>query len=104
MNDGLRWRQVHRWQLVPWFASRRGALQRRRHFLPDVASRTLQGGDAIHTLVRQSDRVQSLYFTAPAVSPAMMCFCAAKNTITVGRMVSVMKARISCQSVANSPR
>ena len=42
-------------------------------------------------------------FTAPAVSPAMMCRCAAKNTMIVGRMVSVMNARISCQSVMNSP-
>jgi hypothetical protein len=43
-------------------------------------------------------------FTAPAVSPAMMCRWATKKTITVGRMVRVMKARINCQSVLNSPR
>ncbi|MNY41777.1 hypothetical protein D3C86_1766160 [compost metagenome] len=42
--------------------------------------------------------------TAPAVRPAMMCFCARKKTMTVGRIVSVMKARTSCHSVPNSPR
>ncbi len=33
-------------------------------------------------------RVQPL--TAPVVMPATMCFCAAKNSTTAGRMVSVM--------------
>ena len=41
--------------------------------------------------------------TAPAVRPAMMCFWPMKKTMMVGRMVSVTKARISCQSVMNSP-
>src|SRR6185503_19483262 len=36
--------------------------------------------------------------TAPAVSPATMCFCASRNSTIVGRMVRVMKARIRFHS------
>ena len=41
--------------------------------------------------------------TAPAVRPATMCFCARRNRMIVGRMVSVMKARIRCHSDEYSP-
>ena len=42
-------------------------------------------------------------FTEPMVRPATMCRCAAKNIMITGRMVSVMKASTSCQSVEYSP-
>jgi hypothetical protein len=42
-------------------------------------------------------------FTAPAVRPATMYFCASTNTTTAGNMVSVMKARTNCQAVEYSP-
>ncbi len=41
--------------------------------------------------------------TEPEVSPATMCFCAAKNITTAGRIVSVIKASTRCQSVEYSP-
>ena len=41
--------------------------------------------------------------TAPAVRPATMCFCASRNSRIVGRMVSVMNARIRCHSDEYSP-
>src|SRR5882672_167378 len=37
--------------------------------------------------------------TAPAVRPATRYFCARMNRATAGRIVSVTKARTSCQSV-----
>ena len=42
-------------------------------------------------------------FTAPAVSPSTIYFCARMNMRIAGRMVSVMKASTSCQAVEYSP-
>ena len=42
-------------------------------------------------------------FTAPAVSPATMCFCASTNMMMAGRIVSVTKASTSGQLVDYSP-
>ena len=42
-------------------------------------------------------------FTAPAVRPATMCFWANRNSNTVGRIVSVMNARIRFHSDEYSP-
>lgn len=41
--------------------------------------------------------------TAPAVRPATMWRWASTKTTIAGRMVKVMKARTSCQSVVYSP-
>jgi hypothetical protein len=54
---------------------------------------------AAETGTGQADVVICPYpFTAPAVRPDTMCFWAIAKAITVGRMVSVRKARIFCQS------
>ncbi len=58
-------------------------------------------GQRFGCLPRRQLKPQDL--TAPAVSPAMMCFCARKKAMIVGRIVRVMKARTNCQSVAYSP-
>jgi len=47
--------------------------------------------------------VKAQPLTAPAVSPATMCFCANRNRMMVGRIVSVTNARIRCHSDEYSP-